>query len=67
MVDNKAYLSTLPGLWQQACTQLQQQTDISQLISQSVALGRQRCAAPPAEPTLLSTVDAIPAALWRTE
>ena len=67
MVDNKAYLSTLPGLWQQACAQLQQQTDISQLVSQSVALSRQRCAAPAAEPTLLSTVDAIPAALWRTE
>ena len=67
MVDTKARLSSLPALWQQAHAQLQQQTDISQLINQSLALSRQRLAVPAVEPTQLCTVDAVPAELWRTE
>ena len=67
MVDNITPLSALPALWQQALAQLQQQTDISLVISQSAALSQQRCAAPAAEPVQLCAVDVIPAELWRTE
>ena len=67
MVDNKPQLATLPGLWQHAHAQLQQQTDISHVINQSVALSRQRCAAQAAAPIQLCTVDAIPAEMWRAE